>query len=202
MRLLKNILILAVYAAFSGQVAFADAMESKMKSESEKVLKMLMNASNMATIKSAISESMAHHGEKSRASKKTPKKISKMDKEWRKWSKKVKKDSAAKGSDWIEKIASNSCTSALKKLQSEQKLIGEIFVMDSVGATACYSSPTSDYDQGDEDKWQVPFVEGKKVHQGELEKDQSTGVALIQFSYPIMDGGKKIGAVTIGITNK
>ena len=193
--------ILAFVFSLVARQALAASMEDKMSIGAQAVLKTLSDEANMKLIHAAIRESMTHHGETSRLSKKAPKSIVKMDKKWRKWLKKFKKDPTVKGPEWIEKVAANGCSLALKKLQAEGKNIGEIFVMDSVGATACFSAPTSDYDQGDEDKWQEPFVNGVKIHQGELEKDLSSGVALIQFSYPLLDKGKKIGVVTIGITN-
>jgi hypothetical protein len=89
----------------------------------------------------------------------------------------------------------------LKKRRSDG-LITEIIVMDRYGLNAGLSDVSSDYWQGDEEKWRQTFLVGPNaIHIGPVERDQSTGRWQGQLSLPVVDpvSGKPIGAVTIGI---
>jgi hypothetical protein len=81
-------------------------------------------------------------------------------------------------------------------------LITEVFVMDNRGLNVAQSDVTSDYWQGDEDKWSQTFGAGATaVHLGEVELDESTQTYQSQVSMAITDPdtGAPIGAVTFGI---
>jgi hypothetical protein len=59
---------------------------------------------------------------------------------------------------------------------------------------------TSDYWQGDEDKFIESYKNGTgAVHIGDIKFDDSAQVYLVQVSVPVKDGDTVIGAVTIGI---
>jgi hypothetical protein len=80
--------------------------------------------------------------------------------------------------------------------------ITEVFVMDAVGLNVAQSAVTSDYWQGDEEKWKETYArEGGGLHVSEVEFDDSTGFYQTQASLPIVDPatGEKIGAITFGI---
>jgi hypothetical protein len=78
--------------------------------------------------------------------------------------------------------------------------ITEIMIMDAKGLNVAQSQATSDYWQGDEAKWQVPFNEGR-IHIGDIELDESTQSVQTQISVPIKDRFSKIiGAATFGIS--
>ena len=81
-------------------------------------------------------------------------------------------------------------------------LFVEIFVMDDKGLNVGQSSITSDYWQGDEDKYLKTFAVGPDaVHYGEVEYDDTYKIQKQQVSFPIIDpkGGKALGAVTFEI---
>ncbi|MGH1453990.1 MAG: PDC sensor domain-containing protein [Paracoccaceae bacterium] len=88
----------------------------------------------------------------------------------------------------------------LRKIQEESGgIYTEIFVMDNVGLNVAQSSVTSDYWQGDEAKWQVPFNQNT-AHFGDVELDQSTQTYQSQISLPVLnEAGQPIGAVTFGV---
>ncbi|MCI0513214.1 hypothetical protein L0128_08390 [candidate division KSB1 bacterium] len=97
----------------------------------------------------------------------------------------------------IEKI-SNPCANFLKRIQSEQPELLEIFVMDNRGLIVGESNVTSDYNQGDEAKWSEVF--GKEaIWYGSLEFDESSRTYGIQISVPV----QKIGAIcaTVNLKN-
>lgn len=81
-------------------------------------------------------------------------------------------------------------------------LITEVFVMDNHGLNAAQSDLTSDYWQGDEDKFQKTYGMGVgSIHIGEVELDESSGSYQSQVSMVIADPdtGAAIGAVTFGV---
>ena len=82
--------------------------------------------------------------------------------------------------------------------------INEIFVMDMKGLNVAQSAVTSDYWQGDEDKFQLSYGDGTgagAVHISEVEFDDSTGVFQSQVSLPVRDlaTGDLLGAITFGV---
>jgi hypothetical protein len=77
----------------------------------------------------------------------------------------------------------------------------EAFVMDDQGGVVGENNLTSDYWQGDEEKWTGSFNKGKGgVDAGKEKFDKSANATIQQVSLPIIDkGGKVIGAVTWGV---
>ncbi len=76
----------------------------------------------------------------------------------------------------------------------------EMFLTDNQGANVAAYPLTSDYWQGDEDKFTKAFNEGKgKIYIGELEFDESTKVNAIQISVPVRYGAAAIGVLVIGV---
>jgi hypothetical protein len=78
----------------------------------------------------------------------------------------------------------------------------EIFAMDAKGLNVGQSTLTSDYWQGDEDKFTMSFGAGADaVHVGEVEQDESTQIFQSQVSVPITDpaSGAVVGAITVGV---
>jgi len=82
-------------------------------------------------------------------------------------------------------------------------LVTEIIVMDKWGLNAAISDPTSDFYQGDEEKYQDTYLVGPDaVHVSELYFDDSTQTMQTQVSLTVVDpenAGETIGAVTFGI---
>jgi hypothetical protein len=100
----------------------------------------------------------------------------------------------------MQTLLKNPCAKSLQASTAARAGYREAFVMDNQGALVCMTRKTSDYWQGDEDKWTKGFAEGRGgVYVSEPELDESTGVKLIHISVPIMDGGKAIGVISVGI---
>ena len=81
-------------------------------------------------------------------------------------------------------------------------LFTEIFVMDARGLNVAQSTVTSDYWQGDEDKFTLSFGAGADaIHLGEIEQDESTQTFQSQVSVAVVDPatGAVIGAITAGV---
>ncbi|MGL4235820.1 hypothetical protein [Tabrizicola sp.] len=80
--------------------------------------------------------------------------------------------------------------------------VTEVFVMDNKGLNVAQSAVTSDYWQGDEDKWQLTYANGgKSINMSAVEYDESSRTYQSQVSLPVFDPatGELIGAMTFGI---
>lgn len=106
--------------------------------------------------------------------------------------------------DFMKAILGNSCSEYLIKLRKDNPMIIEAFAMDNKGANVGMTNKTSDYWQGDEDKFVKSYNNGNgSTHFGKMSFDESSQAYVIQVSVPVKEKGKTIGAVTFGIdTNK
>lgn len=108
-----------------------------------------------------------------------------------------------KAGDLVKQIITGACADRLRKLASENPAYGESFVMDHQGALVCATQATSDYWQGDEAKFIRAFDSGRgAVFIDRPRLDASAKANLAQISLPIMDGGKAIGTITVGVDTK
>jgi cation transport regulator ChaB len=106
----------------------------------------------------------------------------------------------AKEQPLIHEMLNRELSAYLKQIQENSGgVITEIIVMDAYGLNVAQSALSSDYWQGDEDKWQVPFVR-KRIHISALEFDESTNMIQTQISVPVRDSQNKIvGVATFGV---
>lgn len=117
--------------------------------------------------------------------------IKKRDVEWMK---------ATGVTPFMKSLLDNKAGSELKKLESSKPYFTELFLMDGLGANVAMSNKTSDYWQGDEDKFTESFKGGEgALHIGKVKFDKSSQAYLVQISVPVIDGTKAIGALTIGV---
>lgn len=85
---------------------------------------------------------------------------------------------------------------------SDPDLYTEAFLCDRQGAVVAEYPRTSDYWQGDEEKFTMAYNGGNgQVFVGALEFDESTMSYSIHISYPVMDQGDTIGVLVLGIRN-
>ncbi len=108
--------------------------------------------------------------------------------------------------EWLGELLDNPCAEYLKRLQSEKggrkSMYSEIFVVDRQGCIVAQSKKTSDYWQGDEDKFVKAFADGEgAIFIDEADYDESTDTSLIQVSVPVIDPDTEeaIGVMTIGL---
>jgi hypothetical protein len=89
-----------------------------------------------------------------------------------------------------------------ERVAASEGIVTEIFMMDARGLNVAASSVTSDYWQGDEEKFNATYPLGTDaVHISEVEFDESTQTFQAQVSLPVTDPatGAVIGAITIGV---
>ncbi|SON56919.1 hypothetical protein HDIA_3378 [Hartmannibacter diazotrophicus] len=105
----------------------------------------------------------------------------------------------SKGGEPMAALMANDLSTFLKAKRSEAgDVITEAFVMDAAGLNVGQTDGTGDYFQGDEAKWQKTYAAGPDaIFIDEVEEDGGKNIA--QASLSISDGGKAIGAITIGI---
>ena len=117
--------------------------------------------------------------------------IQKRDKEWM----------AATGmDDQMKAMMKNAAAEKLNKLEATQPYFFESILMDNQGANVAMTNKTSDYWQGDEPKFTNAFKAGAGgVDVSKSKFDDSAKAYLIQVSVPVMEGGKAIGAVCVGL---
>jgi hypothetical protein len=94
-------------------------------------------------------------------------------------------------------LTTSPCANRLREQLKSDPLVVEAILMDDKGANVCASRETSDYWQGDEDKWQKTFVEGKAAFVDEPAFDASSATYAIQLSVPVLDGARRVGALTL-----
>ncbi|WP_370262636.1 hypothetical protein [Limnobacter sp.] len=89
---------------------------------------------------------------------------------------------------------------ALLAAEKSKPYFVESILTDNQGANVAISAITSDYWQGDEPKFVNAYAEGKGAdYVARAKKDESSGAVVSQVSVPVMDGGKAIGTLTIGV---
>jgi hypothetical protein len=122
--------------------------------------------------------------------------IDKLDKQWRAETKASKRP-------LIDQVLSTALSKKLLETKNQARgMITELFVMDNKGLNVGQSDATSDYWQGDEDKWQKTYLAGPgAMFIDEIEMDESTQTFQSQLSLSIADPatGQVIGAVTVGV---
>lgn len=106
----------------------------------------------------------------------------------------------AKEQPLIREMLNRELSTYLKQIQENSGgVITEIIVMDAYGLNVAQSALSSDYWQGDEDKWQVPF-ERERIHISALEFDESTNMIQTQISVPVRnDQNNIVGVATFGV---
>lgn len=122
--------------------------------------------------------------------------IDDLDKQWR-------AETAASDRPLIDSVLSTELSKLLRDFKNDtQGMVTELFVMDNKGLNVGQSDVTSDYWQGDEDKWQKTYLAGPDgVFIDEVEMDESTQTFQSQLSLSIVDPetGEVIGALTVGV---
>jgi hypothetical protein len=178
---MKSVLALSLSLLFSA-AAFAQSaqsMQKQLESEAAKLRAWGSDAEILAAVKAQNAK---------RVSLKT---IQALDADW----------IAGKAETLVKQTTGGSCAAHLRQLTAANGAYGEVFVMDDQGALVCANEKTSDYWQGDEAKWQRAFNNGKgEVFIDRPRYDDSASRNLAQISVPVIDNGRAIGVITVGLS--
>jgi hypothetical protein len=126
----------------------------------------------------------------------TQEQITTLDKQWR-------AEAKAGSGPLVDSYMNNALSAFLRTKDAESEgLFSELFIMDAKGLNVGQSDLTTDYEQGDEAKWQKTFLVGPDaVFIDDVEFDESSKTFQSQISATIVDpaDGKPIGAITVGV---
>ncbi len=101
----------------------------------------------------------------------------------------------------IREITRNDVARYFQRRVENNEAIEEVFLTDNQGANVAAYPATSDYWQGDEDKWTLSYNNGNgEVFIGPLEYDDSTRKTQVQISAPIISNDETIGVLVLGVS--
>lgn len=115
------------------------------------------------------------------------------------------RDEAWKGAEGkqialIRETTENDVARYFQRRVENNASIDEVFLTDNQGANVAAYPATSDYWQGDEEKWTASYNDGEGVvFIGPLEFDDSTQKTLVQISAPIISNDETIGVLVLGV---
>ncbi len=101
----------------------------------------------------------------------------------------------------IREITGNQVARYFRRRVENNAAIDEVFLTDNQGANVAAFPPTSDYWQGDEEKWTASYNRGNGVvFIGPLEFDESTQKTQVQISAPILSQDRTVGVLVLGVS--
>ena len=101
----------------------------------------------------------------------------------------------------IREVTQNDVARYFQRRVENNSAIDEVFLTDNQGANVAAYPPTSDYWQGDEEKWTASYNRGQgTVFIGPLEFDESTQKTQVQISAPVMSREQTIGVLVLGVS--
>ncbi len=96
----------------------------------------------------------------------------------------------------VRGFTKNATGQFLKTKKSE--LVTEAFVSDAAGLKVGFIAKTSGWSHKGKPKHDVPMT--GKSWQGPVEVDESSGMQQLQIAVPVLDAGKPIGSLVVGIS--
>jgi hypothetical protein len=97
---------------------------------------------------------------------------------------------------FVRALLKNPATQVLKSRQSAE--ITEAFVSSADGCKVAFLSKPTNWSHKGKPKHDVPM--SGKTWEGAIELDESTGMQQLQVAVPVLDGGKPIGSLVIGLS--
>ncbi len=95
----------------------------------------------------------------------------------------------------VRALTKNPLGLYLKSKQDAQ--ITESFLSGAGGTKVAFLSKTSNWSHAGKDKHQVPMT--GKVYGGPPQLDESAGLQEVQIGLPVLDAGKPIGSIVVGL---
>ena len=177
----------ALAAAVAALPAFANDFEPQMRAYLENEISAWANEQVLVDAIRAQNERTAGYSQAE---------IDALDQAWR-------AEVGAADRPTITPVLENAASDFLRTIvASAGGTVTEVFVMDARGLNVAASDVTSDYWQGDEDKWSATYPNGAgAAHFGDVEFDESSQTYQGQISVSITDPatGETVGAVTVGV---
>ena len=96
---------------------------------------------------------------------------------------------------FIRSFTRNAAAEVLKAKRTE--VITEAFISDASGVKVAFLAKPTNWSHKGTPKHEQPM--SGKSWQGPVETDASTGYAQVQIAVPVLDGGKAIGSLMVGL---
>jgi hypothetical protein len=96
---------------------------------------------------------------------------------------------------FVRSLSRNSLAAYLKTKKDDS--MAECFVSGADGGKVAFLSKTSSWSHKGKDKHSVPM--SGRIYYGPLEVDESSGAQVVQIGLPVLDGGKPIGSIVVGL---
>ncbi len=96
----------------------------------------------------------------------------------------------------VRALTKNDAAAALKAKKDET--VAEAFVSSASGAKVAFLAKTTSWSHKGKPKHEKPMAGAQWI--GEVETDESTGQQQIQVAVPVLDDGKPIGSLVVGLS--
>ncbi|MCW5982344.1 MAG: hypothetical protein KIT09_29935 [Bryobacteraceae bacterium] len=96
---------------------------------------------------------------------------------------------------FVRSFAKNAAAEQLKAKKDD--MVTECFVSGADGTKVAFLSKTTSWSHKGKDKHDAPM--SGKTWVGPVEVDESTGQQQVQVGVPVLDGGKPIGSIVVGL---
>jgi hypothetical protein len=97
---------------------------------------------------------------------------------------------------FVRSLAKNPAGEFLRSKKSDA--VTEAFLSAADGSKVAFLSKSSNWSHKGKPKHDVPM--SGKTWRGDVEVDESTGLQQVQVAVPVMDGGKAIGSLVVGLS--
>src|SRR5690349_8820063 len=97
---------------------------------------------------------------------------------------------------FVRRMTQNAAAEFIKSKRAD--VITEAFASSADGAKVAFLAKPSNWTHKGKPKHDVPM--SGKVWQGDVEVDESTGFEQLQVAVPVLDGGKPIGSLVVGLS--
>jgi hypothetical protein len=166
----------------------ASGQEEFSQEELGRLLRSKVESVEELAANEAVVRAVRRHNER----KLTPEQIAEIDEEW------------TNGADSIpikKSLEENEVGRYFKSMiDFNEAIYSEAFLAGANGANVAAYPATTDYWQGDEAKWIEAYAGGRgEVYIGSIEFDESSRTNAIQISVPVMDEGRAIGVLIVGV---
>ncbi|HMC61649.1 MAG TPA: PDC sensor domain-containing protein [Candidatus Solibacter sp.] len=169
--------VAALAALFFAGTGWSQSMSPEVKAKVEAKIKQLQGWSLDPAIVAAVKDHNSHPRAEDQA----------MTNE--KWAKLTVLD------PYVRAFSKNPVGVYLKSKKDDQ--IAECFVSGSDGTKVAFLAKTTSWSHADKDKHKTPMA--GKTYIGPVAVDESTGLQLVQIGLPVLDGGKPIGSIVVGL---
>jgi hypothetical protein len=96
---------------------------------------------------------------------------------------------------FVRAFDKNEAAAFLKSKKTE--VVIRSFLSDAAGLKVAFTAKTLSWSHQGDPKHELPMT--GKTWQGALEQDQASGLEQVQVSVPVLDGGKPIGSLVVGL---